>query len=270
MTPSTHHIIPESERYCIWMDAGVVDYKLCTCLFKCDECEFDAQIRTHTNAARSNETHQAQAQPVTPVRSSRSADDYYAMMLQNVLRSIEGQSLPEDRFYSSQHTWAKEDGDGLYVLGIDHFIGTMLGAAHSVAFSVSPTHIKAGEPYAWIVANGETVAVRSPIAGTIVENNTALADRSSVIHSDPYTKGWIAKIRPDETVSTLTLRRSDKAAQVMKDDCARYEDRIHSELQRLQTHIDSTMYDGGTALENFEEMFGTKKYYELLEGFLRP
>ena len=72
----------------------------------------------------------------------------------------------------------------------------------------------------------------------------------------------------EDGVSAIALEGD--AAQVMKDDCARYEDRIHSELQRLQTHIDSTMYDGGTALENFEEMFGTKKYYELLEGFLRP
>lgn len=274
MSLSTHHIIPEGERYCIWMDAGVVDYKLCNCGFTCEECSFDAQLRVRKEslspgAASPERVHPAGQQGRT-IGSSTAADAHCATALENVLGSIDRQPLPDDRLYSQHHTWAKADAEGSYVIGIDHFIGTMLGAAQSVAFSVPPAHIKASEPYAWIVANGETLAVCSPISGTIIENNTALADRSAVIHADPYGKGWIARLRPDEHTSAEMLRACDEMAGVMKDDRVRYERSIQSELHRMQTQLAGTMYDGGTVLENFEDILGTKKYYEILERFLRP
>jgi glycine cleavage system H protein len=273
MSPTTHHIIPEGEGNCIWMDAGVVDYKLCNCHFKCDECPFDAQIRTRTSAQHWNEEQNVRAQSVpqaAAVGSSASADAHFTTTLQNILGSVDQQSLPDDRVYTSNHTWAKADGTGLYVLGIDHFIGTMLAAAHSVAFSVPPTHIKANEPYAWIVANGETLAVCSPVAGTIVSNNPALVEHSSVIHTDPYGAGWIATIEPDDGDAAQALHSSNEAAELLKNDRKRYERAILSEAERMPSHSSSTMYDGGIVLENFEAIFGTKKYYEILERFLRP
>jgi glycine cleavage system H protein len=282
MSPSTHHIIPENERYCVWMDAGVVDYKLCNFYFRCDECAFDVQIRTRKNAPHRNEPHPELSPSVhheKKVDSSFSAEEYSAMTLKNVLRTVDRQALPDDRLYSSNHTWAMEEEDGgMYVLGIDHFIGTMLAAGHSIAFSVPPTPVKANEPYAWIVANGETLAVRSPISGTIVGNNPALAERASALHSDPYGQGWIARLRPDEEVHGApfqtasrfahTLHRREEVSQAMKNDCDRYARCIVSELQNLQKHLEGTMYDGGIMLDNFEEILGTPVYYRILERFL--
>lgn len=40
-TTSGLRVIPTGERKCIWMDAGVVSYKLCTNQFQCNICEFD-------------------------------------------------------------------------------------------------------------------------------------------------------------------------------------------------------------------------------------
>jgi glycine cleavage system H lipoate-binding protein len=283
MSPSTHHIIPENERYCVWMDAGMVDYKLCNFYFRCDECAFDVQIRTRKTASHRNESHPELSPSVhhdKKVDSSFSAEEYCAMTLKNVLRTVDRQALPDDRFYSSNHTWAKEDGSGMVVLGFDHFIGAMLGAGHSIAFSVPPTPVRANEPYAWIVANGETLAVRSPISGTIVENNPALIDRAWAIHTDPYGQGWIARIRPDEEVHDVrfqtahrfahALHGSEEVSQAMKNDCDRYARCIVSELQNLQHHLEGTMYDGGIMLDNFEEILGTPVYYRILERFLIP
>jgi glycine cleavage system H lipoate-binding protein len=35
------NVIPTGERKCIWMDAGVVSYKLCTNHYQCTTCDFD-------------------------------------------------------------------------------------------------------------------------------------------------------------------------------------------------------------------------------------
>ena len=51
-------VIPTGERKCIWMDAGVVSYKLCTSQFQCNICEFDA--------AMSNRAKQSKAENYKP------------------------------------------------------------------------------------------------------------------------------------------------------------------------------------------------------------
>jgi glycine cleavage system H lipoate-binding protein len=45
-------IIPTGERKCIWMDAGVVSYKLCTSQFQCQICEFDRAMSTRAKKAK--------------------------------------------------------------------------------------------------------------------------------------------------------------------------------------------------------------------------
>lgn len=45
--------IPESEKKCIWMDAGVVGYKLCPIEFNCSDCDFDKALRLKIAKTRS-------------------------------------------------------------------------------------------------------------------------------------------------------------------------------------------------------------------------
>ena len=45
-------IIPTGERKCIWMDAGVVSYKLCTNQFQCNLCEFDRAMSNRAKESR--------------------------------------------------------------------------------------------------------------------------------------------------------------------------------------------------------------------------
>ncbi|UCH97535.1 MAG: glycine cleavage system protein H [Candidatus Aminicenantes bacterium] len=45
-------VIPTGERKCIWMDAGVVSYKLCTNQFQCNLCEFDRAMSSRAQQAK--------------------------------------------------------------------------------------------------------------------------------------------------------------------------------------------------------------------------
>ncbi len=45
-------VIPTGERKCIWMDAGVVSYKLCTSQFQCQLCDFDRAMSTRAKKAK--------------------------------------------------------------------------------------------------------------------------------------------------------------------------------------------------------------------------
>jgi len=45
-------VIPTGERKCIWMDAGVVSYKLCTNQFQCTLCDFDRAMSNRAKQAK--------------------------------------------------------------------------------------------------------------------------------------------------------------------------------------------------------------------------
>ena len=40
--------------------------------------------------------------------------------------------------------------------------------------------------------------IYSPVAGKVVEVNTALADTPEVVNSDPYGRGWIVVVEPKD------------------------------------------------------------------------
>jgi len=53
-------VIPMGERKCIWMDAGVVSYKLCTNHYQCNTCEFDVAM---SNRAKQNKLNLQENKP---------------------------------------------------------------------------------------------------------------------------------------------------------------------------------------------------------------
>lgn len=54
-------VIPVGERKCIWMEAGVVSYKLCTNQFQCNSCQFD---RAMSNRAQEFKQPAVQEHPM--------------------------------------------------------------------------------------------------------------------------------------------------------------------------------------------------------------
>lgn len=55
-------IIPTGERKCIWMDAGVVSFKLCTNQYQCNTCEFDIAM---SSRAKKNKMIAMENKPAT-------------------------------------------------------------------------------------------------------------------------------------------------------------------------------------------------------------
>lgn len=266
MAPSTHHIIPEGESYCVWMDAGLVNYKLCNCNFECEQCAFDAVMRT-----------QAQAAPAAPAAHNAAAsgaaaqtvDQLLAHTMQRLVESIASTPLPEDRLYSADHTWVKVERDDLFTLGIDHCIGQLLSSAHAVAFPTPPTPIDVHEPFAWILINGETIAVRTPVAGTIIDVNATLAESSSLLHADPYNAGWIARLRPRRRGDTSSLMPAKEFSASLEKGGRAFQRGVDAELRAIQSQLHGTMSDGGTVLEDFETILGSRRYYGIVEELIR-
>ncbi|SDB88024.1 glycine cleavage system protein GcvH [Acinetobacter boissieri] len=103
---------------------------------------------------------------------------------------------PADRKYASTHEWAKVEGD-LIVTGISDHAQDALGDLVYVELPDIGTHIEATTQTGVVESVKTASDIHMPISGTIVEVNEALDDDPDFINDDPYGKGWIYKIKPD-------------------------------------------------------------------------
>lgn len=114
-------------------------------------------------------------------------------------------SYPADLKYTKEHEWIRDNGDGTATIGITEFAQSELGDIVYVELN------DAGESYGKDDVFGTVEAVKTvselfmPVAGEVVETNTALGDEPELVNDDPYGKGWMIKIKPDNMDDINTL-----------------------------------------------------------------
>jgi glycine cleavage system H lipoate-binding protein len=104
---------------------------------------------------------------------------------------------PADRHFHRGHAWLKGEDDGLVTVGLDDFAAKLVGPLSRVSLPALGATVGQGEQ-AWrlLAADGRSVDMLSPVDGTVVELNPALASAPDLAERDPYGDGWLMKVRP--------------------------------------------------------------------------
>lgn len=103
---------------------------------------------------------------------------------------------PSELKYARTHEWARIEGD-LVVTGISDHAQDALGDLVYVEVPEVGSRVTAGEQ-AGVVESVKTASdIHAPLSGVVVEVNNALEDDPDFINDEPYAKGWIYKIKPD-------------------------------------------------------------------------
>ncbi|CAN5518430.1 glycine cleavage system protein GcvH [soil metagenome] len=105
--------------------------------------------------------------------------------------------LPDDRRYTKDHEWAKEEGDRV-VVGITDHAQDRLGDIVFVGLPEPGTEVRAGQPLGEVESTKSVSDVFSPVTGTVVDRNGEVEQNPEVINSDPYGAGWLVAIRLGE------------------------------------------------------------------------
>jgi glycine cleavage system H lipoate-binding protein len=234
---------------CLWMLAGVVDYKLCDRQYECDQCPFDAAIRS---GAQSRARIEQPAHRRLPGQINVQEYELIPML-----------------FYHPHHLWARIEDAGSVRVGIDDFGQRLTGRVYSVEL---PTlGAKVGDSVAcWRVAHhaGETT-IASPVSGVVIEVNTKLSGQPSLINHDPYGEGWVFVVRPvhlerclrrlyyGEKVSPWYEREIERLNQVMGDRLASY-----------QPTVGPTMQDGGSPIHDFTSLLTAVQMRQMIDSFM--
>ena len=115
-------------------------------------------------------------------------------------------NVPEDLHYSKDHEWVRVDGDQA-IIGITDYAQNSLGDVVYVELPKAGEEFAANEPFGSVESVKAVSEVFTPIAGSIVKINEALADEPESVNSDPYGEGWMIRLKmanPSEVDSLLT------------------------------------------------------------------
>jgi glycine cleavage system H protein len=116
--------------------------------------------------------------------------------------------LPENLKYSPSHEWSKVDGDVLTV-GITDFAQEQLGDVVFVELPAVGAQVAAGGAVAVVESVKTASDIYAPVAGEVLEVNSALEDAPETLNSDPYEGGWMFKLRVADTAELDRLLSAD-------------------------------------------------------------
>lgn len=112
---------------------------------------------------------------------------------------VRGCNLPDDLLYDVEnHVWFKEVGDGTVRIGMTTVAAAMAGQLVAVTPKRVGRSVKAGRSCATIESGKWVGPAKSAAAGEIVEINADVVATPTIANEDPYEKGWLVILRPDD------------------------------------------------------------------------
>ena len=105
-------------------------------------------------------------------------------------------NIPENLRYSKDHEWVSVDGD-IATIGITDYAQSSLGDVVYVELPKPGDKFNAHEAFGSVESVKAVSEIFTPIAGEVVEANDGLNDSPEVVNSDPYSGGWMIKIKMD-------------------------------------------------------------------------
>ncbi len=102
-------------------------------------------------------------------------------------------NIPDQLRYTTEHEWVLLEGN-VATVGITEFAQSELGELVFVDLPKSGKEFKQGDIFCVVESTKAASDVYAPIGGKVKEGNSELSNSPTLVNTDPYGKGWIAKI----------------------------------------------------------------------------
>lgn len=126
---------------------------------------------------------------------------------------IEGNDFPEDLYYHREHMWVKVE-EGKVRVGYNDWAQEAAGKLVNLNTRKVGRSVKAGKTLGTVESGKWVGPLRAPVSGEISELNEEVLKTPSIINDDPYGRGWIAVISPENLDAEMSdlITGSDKDA----------------------------------------------------------
>lgn len=287
------------DEECIWMKAGVINFRTCDSAYDCNHCAFDKAMRRAMGMSREGASEQITPDWVKhlqkkycgaerPCRHSLTGrveapkictlnyecyhcaydqmlddmDEYQlAHRPQTVMAG--GFSLASDYYYHPGHSWVRIENGGRGRVGLDDFAVSLFGPCRRIDLPPLGAVVKQ-ERIGWTFQRqNKEAAVLSPITGTVLAVNSGTQEHPEILYEDPYHAGWLFMVEPDRPKTDLKkLYFGDQSRQWMEMESSKLLGMMGSVYDRLAAL-------GGHAIRDIFGSHPQLKWEDLAKQFLR-
>jgi glycine cleavage system H protein len=101
--------------------------------------------------------------------------------------------FPQELKYTKDHEWIRVEGNRA-TIGVTDHAQSALGDVVFVDLPKVGRELKSHETFGVVESIKAVSDLYAPVAGKIVEVNSALADEPAQVNSDPYGKAWMIRV----------------------------------------------------------------------------
>jgi glycine cleavage system H protein len=267
----SYPLIPKSELKCVWMTAGMLSYKLCKYDLQCEKCPLDWELRNISQNAFFDSTIPREAKSIDPEKiapmdpwiEERSREEFLKVdsSLLNINKSL---------YYHPGHTWIKVEKADEVRIGLDSFLGTLIGKVNVIVLPLSGRRGFQGENLCSLIQEEGILHIVFPVSGLILSVNQKLKDQPELIGRDPLGDGFLLRLKPKNLQrDQRQLFFGEAAFSWYRKEWERFKETVISELYHGQERLGMTMQDGGINLRDIRNLIGPERYIQLVSAFLR-
>jgi glycine cleavage system H lipoate-binding protein len=246
------------DERCVWMDAGVVSFKLCDRNFDCEACPLDVSLR-HLRVV-----------PVPPAEGTRTrtveaelpaGTDEEAARLLAPFRTC---AVRIDRRYAAGGLWVRFANDGPAFLGVDGLVSLLLPPGIGVRFPASDgQHLRTGDTFCTLSYEDRALDLPIPFDARLVSMNRGVSAGPAILARQPFDLGWLAAVEPADPAAArrATGSPTDGSRRALAGLAAF----LGESVRRLHPSLaGSCLNDGGRPVRSIDEAIGGARRFDLL------
>ena len=227
------------EDTCVWMRAGIINFRRCDYDYDCYNCPFDqamisaigekiapAQEERRAYWLRHvKEKYEITTKPCIHYLSGRITSpeectvDYKCdrctvhELLDNetekktveksVYKNVSGYRMVEDYYYHFGHSWVHIEDNGRIKIGVDEFTSKVLGTLDAINLPPVGVFLKQGEIGCILTRNNQKAPIQSPVSGTVYSVNDDVKNNPKLAHDNPFHEGWLYTLDAENLQSEL-------------------------------------------------------------------
>jgi glycine cleavage system H lipoate-binding protein len=222
---------------CLWMQAGVANFKNCNNFYDCTTCKYDYGMIKRVNEGKQTSWQDAMRKKPDLERVCRHSltgrissrlcaydyqcatcdfdqyfEDVWSLKGDSIsydMQRIKGFDVPMDYHFHDGHAWARIESGGYIRIGLDDFSMKLFGKADALDLPLMGKELDQGVP-GWGLKRKENLAdVLSPVNGVIVEVNSKVRENPEIANREPYSEGWLFMVRTPDIKGTMKNLMSD-------------------------------------------------------------
>jgi glycine cleavage system H protein len=249
-------LIPEGDKRCVWMDIGVVSYKICDRDFDCDNCPLNQGLA-------------GSSEPPGDVEGKKDEDRLSREGIPAFSQLMKIKTL-QNRYYHPNHTWIKvEEPDDRVVIGIDDIVAAVFGSIDQVSFPACGKRIERNGVLCRIIQEERIFEIHSPVSGEVMKINEELKGFPNKLIIDSMRGGWLAILNPYNLQEDIKhCRDGDSVFPWYLKELEWFDSIIVGSFKRQQESVGHTMYDGGELSRNLRDVLPPEQYRLLVLSLL--